>query len=397
MPTTPTLHTLDTPAALHDPYPHYRLLRETAPVLWDPVGYHWTVTRHREVTQALNSPALHAAPRRLGPRTPPTLRLLNSTMLDSDPPEHTRRRRAFSKAFTPRLIADLQPVITRQVHDALNRTHHRGHMDLIGELAAPLPLHVIGELLGVPPQHRGLLHAGSRGYARLWGGDETDPSTIQQAVDDVVAAIDYCRQLVTQRRHLPSSDLTSKLLAASDDATALTNDELAVNLFVVFTAGHYTTTDFLGSSLVALMHHRDQWQVLCDDPSTTPSAVWELLRYEPPVQFILRIAADDLQLGGCHIQAGQLVVLLLAAANRDPRAFPDPDRLDLKRTHNHHLAMGHGIHACLGSALARTQSEIVLTRLATHIPHLRLDPQSTITWKRNAGLRGPLRLDMRWD
>ncbi|MEU7190298.1 cytochrome P450 [Streptomyces sp. NPDC045369] len=165
---------------------------------------------------------------------------------------------------------------------------------------------------------------------------------------------------------------------------------------MVFTAGHYTTTDFLGNSVLALAHHPHQWQHLCTDPALAPAAVAELLRYEAPVQFVIRLAAQDLTLAGQHIKAGQLVVLLLAAANRDPRAFPDPDRLHLTRTPNHHLTLGFGIHSCLGTALARLQGEITLSRLAARMPHLR-PAGDTIRWKTTAGLRGPLRLPVRWD
>ncbi|MFH8591465.1 cytochrome P450 [Streptomyces rimosus] len=391
-----TLQALDNLSVLHNPYPLYRQLRETAPVLWDPVRHHWTVTRHHEVTQALRSPALHAVPRRLGPRTPPTLRLLNSAMLDSDPPEHTRRRRAFTQAFTPRLIADLAPAITHRVDTLLDRVHDHGHMDLIDDLAAPLPLHTIGQLLGIPEQHRPLVHAGARGYARLWGGDDTDQTTVGQAVRDVTAAIDYCRELITQRRHAPRSDMISRLASPAGRASSLSDGELAANLFMVFTAGHYTTTDFLGNAVIALAHHPHQWQLLRTSPALALPAVTELLRYEAPVQFVIRLAAQDLTLAGRHITTGQLVVLLLAAANRDPRAFPDPDHLDLTRTPNHHLALGSGIHSCLGTALTRTQGEITLRRLATRTPHLR-PACDTIHWKTTAGLRGPLRLPVRWD
>ncbi|KEF03378.1 hypothetical protein DF18_37900, partial [Streptomyces rimosus] len=215
-------------------------------------------------------------------------------MLDSDPPEPTRRRRVFTQAFTPRLTADLAPAITHRVDALLDRVHESGHMDLIEDLATPLPLHVIGQLLGIPPQDRPRLHAGARGYARLWGGDDTDQTTIGQAVTDITRAIDHCRELITQRRNAPRSDLISRLASPAGRAGSLSDGELAANLFMVFTAGHYTTTDFLGNSVLALAHHPHQWQQLCTDPALASSAVTELLRYEAPVQFVIRLAAQDL-------------------------------------------------------------------------------------------------------
>ncbi|NYI08295.1 cytochrome P450 [Allostreptomyces psammosilenae] len=396
-----TIETLREPVVRHDPYPFYRTLRERAPVLWDSVRWQWVLTRHQDVMTALRSPALSAARMSSGDELPPgvptAMALFARQLLFLDPPDHTRLRRLISKAFTPRMVEGLRPAITSLVDDLLDRALERGRMDVVDDLALTLPVDVIAEMLGVPRQDRGQLRAWSGSFGRLLDDEGMDEAAFFGAMTDLGEFVEYLSDLVEIRRRAPREDLISQLATVEEHGDQLSREELLANLVLVLAAGHLTTTHLLGNGVLALLRHPEQWRLLCGDPSVVPSAVQELLRYDSPVQRTDRLAVADVEIGGRQIRAGQSVVVMLGAANRDPEAFPDPDRLDLRRDDSHPLAFGHGIHTCLGMALARAEGEIAFGRLAARLPGLRLDEDGIVERDQSLVFRGLRHLPVRWD
>jgi cytochrome P450 len=394
-----SLDRLRHPGIRQDPYPFYRWLRESeTPVFWDASGQRWVVTRHRDVVAALRDPALSAVRLWAGPDADPQERrvveLLRAQMLFADPPDHTRLRRLVSRTFTPRMIDRLRPAVTTFVDGLLDRVCGQGRMDVVRDLAMPLPVTVIAEMLGVPPRDRGLLAGWSLSFAVLLDDAVLTPEQSRNAVAGLAAFAAYLSDLAALRRREPREDLVSELVAGGGEH--LSHDELLANLVLLLAAGHFTTTHLLGNGILALLRHPGQWRLLCREPSLAPSAVQELLRYDPPVQFTERVVARPTTLGGRPVRTGDPVVLLLGAANRDPEVFPDPGRLDLRRSGAQHVAFGHGIHTCLGMALARMEAETALTRLAARLPGLRLAPGTVPEREEGATFRGLRRLEVCW-
>ncbi len=313
-------------------------------------------------------------------------------MLTTDPPDHTRLRNLVSKAFTPRVIELLRPRIQQIADGLLDGTQDRGHMDLIGEFAFPLPITVICELLGIPVEERKQF--------RTWTQTlliETATASAPEGPDEQAARVaaaeaftHYIKTLLAEKRAHPGSDLTSQLVQAEDQGDALSEVELMSTIFLLIVAGHETTVNLIGNGMLVLLQHPDQLRLLRQDPSLLPSAVEELLRYTGPVSLATpRWASEDITLHGQVIRQGEMVLVALIGANTDPQQFHDPDLLDLTRAEHEHLAFGKGIHYCLGAPLARLEGQIAIGTLLRRLPDLRLasDPEQLV-WTRTPILRG---------
>jgi cytochrome P450 len=382
------------PKMLADPYPYYARLRASDPVHWADQFGGWILTRYADVVTVLRSPntsaeRTDAAKQRVGPEFHSMYELRSHAMLNADPPRHTRLRLLVNKAFTPRTVERLEPFVQQFVGQVLDAAQARGRMDVMAELAFPLPATVIAEMLGVPAQDRDRF--------KQWSDDSTAavgnlPSTLSSdvlrksltAMEQLQA---YFRGIIAQRRAEPRDDLLSALVKAQEEGDRLSDDELLANSVLLLNAGHETTTNLLGNGTLALLRHPDQLRRLRDDPSLIPSAVEEFLRYDSPVQFTSRILKADMELRGKKLKAGQIVLLLLAAANRDPEQFPDPDRLDVGRPDNKHVAFGLGSHFCLGAPLARLEGRLVFEALLRRAPGMRLDGPPP-KYRQNFNLRG---------
>jgi pimeloyl-[acyl-carrier protein] synthase len=344
-----------------DPYPLYRHLLESNPVQWNDVLDAWTLARYADVVAALTDPRFSADRTTQG--LPFDGYQVAKSMLVSDPPDHTRLRALVSKAFTPRMIEQLRPRIVAVVGELLDRMADReGPVDLIADLAYPLPVVVIAELLGVPPEDRVNFHEWSALLAA-----SLDPLVSGELMDRVATAREalhaYLRGVIEERRRQPRADLISALVTVQERGDALSEPELVVMCTLLLIAGHETTVNLIGNGMLAMLRHPDQLERLRAEPSLIVSAVEELLRFDSPVQMTGRIAASSVVIGGHTIEPGQWILPLLGAANHDPAEFAEPERLDLGRNANAHVAFGRGIHFCLGAPLARLEGQIAIGAL----------------------------------
>jgi cytochrome P450 len=356
-----------------DPYPRYRRLREISPVVRADDGA-LVVTRHADCIAVTRHPQLgHLPPHMLefvrpGWADHPALHQLFTSVLALNPPDHTRLRRLVSSSFTARRVQALQPRIAQMVQDLLVRMD--GDVDFIDAFAFPLPVNVIGELLGIPevdrPQFQGLV----RDWTQVL--EVVTPEALATADPAAATIRDYLAGLAAERRRKPGDDLISALVAAEEDGEKLTEDELLTMAALLFAAGFETTTNLLANSMVALLQNPDQLELLRRQPGLTAAAVEELLRYDTPVQLLSRVAWDDLEIAGVPVAGGDWIVAYLGAGNRDPERFTDPDRLDLARADNAPLSFGGGIHYCLGAPLARLEAQIAIPALLAHFPKLAL-------------------------
>ena len=363
------------PEFIEDPYPTYHRLRAEDPVHRNPLGF-WVLTRYEDVVAALRDPRLAKeaiasfVAARFGTATPAG----GLSMLDRDPPDHTRLRGLVSKAFTPRVVEALRPYIQSTVDRLLARVEDAHSMDLIEEFAYPLPVIVICQMLGVPVEDRDRF--------RQWGLDiARGLDTILLPPDSEVgrrstaarhALADYFRELIAERRASPRGDMLSDLIAAREAGDKLNEDELLATCILLLVAGHETTVNLIGNGVLALLRHPDQLQRLRKEPGLIGSAVEELLRYDGPVQRTARIPSEDVTIGGRTIPKGDLVMPFIGAADRDPAQFRDPDRLEIGRADNRHIAFGWGIHFCLGAPLARLEGQIAIGALVQKLPKLAL-------------------------
>jgi cytochrome P450 len=310
-------------------------------------------------------------------------------MLDKDPPDHERLRRLVSKAFTPRLIERMRPRVQEIADTLLDavKKKDKGGMDLIDDYAFPLPITVIAELLGVTAEDRNRF--------REWSDAAVSGDTTQEYVEKILlphmqAFIAYLRGLFEEKRRDPKDDLISALVLAEEAGDKLSEDELLAMVFLLLVAGHETTVNLIGNGTLALLQNPDQLQKLKDDPSLIKPAIEELLRYDGPVETSTeRFAREDVAIGDMVIPKGEMVMVVIAAADHDPERFPEPDAMDIARADNKHLAFGKGIHHCLGAPLARMEGQIALGTLLRRMPDLRLksSPES-LTWRPGMVLRG---------
>ncbi|MCF3106675.1 cytochrome P450 [Streptomyces roseoverticillatus] len=384
------------PQFVADPYPGFARLRAAGRVHWFGPSRQWLVPHYEDVRtllrdRRLGRTYLHRFPHEEFGRTAPPaahepFHVLNGHgLLDLEPPDHSRIRRLVSKAFTPRTIEDLAPVVARLASELVDDLLAAGGGDLIGAVAEPLPVAVIAAMLGIPAADRKLLRPWS---AAICGMYELNPDE-ETARNAVRASLDfsaYLRELIAERRTRPGDDLISALVLAHDEGERLTEQEMVSTCVLLLNAGHEATVNTTGNGWWALFRHPAQLAALRADHGLLPGAIEELMRYDTPLQLFERWVLDDIEIAGTVIPRGSEVALLFGSANRDPARFPAPDRLDITRTDNPHLSLGAGIHYCLGAPLARLELLASFGELLRRAPRLRLVAEPE--WKPGFVIRG---------
>jgi cytochrome P450 len=402
--TTQPLFNPLSPDFIRDPYPHYERLRNTDPMHLTPFGS-FVASRHAEASLVLRDKRfgkdfVDRSTRRYGPKIleEPVIRSMSHWMLQQDPPDHARLRGLVVKAFTARRVEDMRPRIQHIVDETLDRIIPQGHMDLIEDFAFRLPVTIICDMLGIPPEHREVFYASSRDGGRLLDPVPLSPEEIAKANVGHAAAELYFQQLFELRRRNPGDDLTTQLVQAEEDGSKLSNEELTANIILLFGAGHETTVNLIGNGLLALHRNPDQLALLKANPALITNAIEEFLRYDSSVQLTGRVALEDIDdIGGKKIPKGEQVLCLLGSANRDPAVYPDrPDRLDITRPNVKPLSFGGGIHFCLGAQLARIEAEVAIATLLRRLPELRLDNAENPEWRPTFVLRGLKKLPASW-
>jgi len=397
-----SLYRLLDPEVLADPYPLYARLRSEDPVHWDPFLHAWVVTRYADVLTVLHDYSADRTP------TPeqltamglsdlnPIAAVMVKQMLFLDAPAHTRLRGLASTAFTPRRVDVLRGHIQEIADRLLDRVAGAGRMEVIADFAAPLPAIVTAEMLGVPADDHPELKRWSADFAEMLGNFQHNPDRVPRVLRSVEEMTEYFRRAIERLRRQPREGLIHSLMTAEIDGDRLSEEEVIANCIVTMVGGQETTTNLIGNGLLTLLRHPAELARLRDDPSLTPSAVEELLRFESPSQHTARMAPSDRDLGGRPIRKRQAVIAVMGAANRDPERFPDPDRLDLSRAPNRHVAFGWAAHFCFGAPLARLEGQIAFDTLLRRLPGLRWEPRP-LAWRENLGLRGLTALPVVFD
>jgi len=376
--TAATTLQLTSPDVVADPYPHFATARAQAPVQWHEGLGMWLTFTHDAANTVLRTRTLGRIWTTRWPRQPmPAFTLIHrNSLLENEPPTHTRLRRLVAGAFARGHVERLRPRVAALAGQLADRIADIGStggaVDLIAEYAEPLPVQVIAELLGVPPSDRHLLRPWSNAIVKMYEYQVDDAQRI--AAERASAEfVEYLRDLVRQRRRAPEADLISSLIAESDgDGARLTEDELITTCTLLLNAGHEATVNVVGNGMTALLTHPDQLARLRSDETLVPSAVEELIRYDSPLQLFERTAIADTRIGDVTVARGQKIAALLGAANRDPDVFFSPDRFDGGRADNPHLGFGAGIHFCLGAPLARVELQTSLRTLFVRFPRLAL-------------------------
>ncbi|KFA88079.1 cytochrome P450 [Archangium violaceum] len=396
-----------TPEVTLDPYPFYASLREAGPIPFVPSLMRgcYVLTRHEDIASVLKNPVLFSsklmAPSAMMPREigEDVLRFfqVENNLLTSIPPLHTRLRGLVGRAFTPRRVAELEPRIREICGELLDTMLAREEFELVAELAAPLPVIVIAEMLGVEPERRLDFKRWSddllRTTAMMGASQELD-----RLRDSLLAFHAYLEAVVERRRREPRQDLISALLEASEsEGGFLSTLDIMAFTRLLLVAGNETTTNLIGNGMVALLRHPSEWERLAADPSLLPNAIEEMLRYDSPAQALVRLVMEDTELAGQALPKGSRVLLLLGAANRDPHRFPEPDRFDITREAQGHSSFGHGIHFCLGAPLARIEAKVVFEELFRRVRRVSFAPgqEGTIPWNQAFLIRGPKSLRMK--
>jgi len=385
-------HLLD-PQVLANPYPLYRRLRTEDPVHWDPFLHAWVVTRYEDVTRVLHdfSALRTPTPEQLNAmglaNLSPIAEVMVRLMLFMDGAAHTRLRGLCSQAFTPARVESLRVHIQEIADRLLDSVLPTGEMELISDFAAPLPSIVTAELLGVPTSDHRQLKKWSGDFAEMLGNFQHNPNRANHALNAINEMTSYFHSAIRQQRVRPREGLVHSLLAAEVNGDRLADDEIVANLIVTMVGGQETTMNLIGNGILTLLRNPAILEDLRRDMSLIPSAVEELLRYESPSQHTARLAPDDIELGGKTIRKRQAVIAVIGAANRDPERFRDPDRLDIRRKENRHVAFGFAAHFCFGAPLARLEGQIAFATILRRLNRLELKP-GLPTWRENLGLRG---------
>ena len=382
------------PEVLANPYPLFKRLRETDPVHWDPFLHAWVVTRYDDVIAVMLQCSADRTPRPeqleamgMMAELKPISQVMVKQMLFMDAPAHTRLRALCAVAFTPARVAALKQHIQDIADRLIDRVIDSEKMDVIADFANPLPAIVTAELFGVPVEDHQKLKDWSTDFAEMLGNFQHNTDRARRVLKSTESLLEYFQGAIRQQKENPRPGLVGSLLDAEVDGSRLTEEEIVANLIVTMVGGQETTTNLIGNGLVSLLKNPDQLELVKDDPSVWPSAVEELLRYESPSQHTARLAPEDMVLRGKKIQKRQAVIAVFAAANRDPERFPNPDKLDLKRTDNRHVAFAWGPHYCFGAPLARIEGHIAFETMLRRLPNLRLETQD-LEWRENLGLRG---------
>jgi hypothetical protein len=394
---------------MRDPYPLYRQLQEEAPVFWSQQMDAWVITRHEDVDGALKNPGLFSsarihkilygyADRRirgmwLAPLLRPLVRRLAKLkmrgfvemgtrfMWQNDPPEHTRLRKLMHQGFTAQLVTQLRPLIDERAQALIDKFCDRGHADFMADFAVPFPAQVVADIFGVSEDWEQLHHWENdlKLFLGARRGSAKDASTA--ALRSVAEMRKYFTAKIQERRKQPGEDLISRLAAAEEDGFYLDDRELCANMMVTLGAAQITTQDMLGNGLHALLRHPEQLEILRGNREQLLRGIDEIIRYDGPVQLTNRVLTADHTLRGKLLRRGQMVYLIRGAANRDPHRFPDPDRFDVRRNTQGHVAFGSGIHYCIGAALARAEGQLAFGAVFDRLPGLRLDEGKPVQWR----------------
>jgi pimeloyl-[acyl-carrier protein] synthase len=394
-------HLLD-PDARRDPYPLYRAFREAAPVHRSDIGF-WSLTRYHDVLSVLRDPRFSVDPRNASQldtmvagdaATPNPIREVGGrALLFTDPPDHTRIRGLVNKAFTARVVEGLRPRIRTIVDELLDAVAGRETIDVIADLAYPLPVNVICEMIGVPREDQERFRGLSAQVAPVLD-PLSPPDRINTALEGLLQFALYFNERIEERRSAPRDDLLSALIAAEDEQDRLSHEELIATCVLVFIAGHETTQNLIGNGLLALLRNPEELETLRADRGLVRGAIEELLRYDSPVQLTARHALEELEIDGHTIPKGAGVVAFLGAGNRDPAVFVDPERLDVRREKVSPLSFGAGVHFCLGAPLARAEAQIVFDTLLERYPSIELATDEP-EWRDTLTLRGLRSLPVR--
>jgi hypothetical protein len=389
------------PDFLRNPYPAFQQLRSTAPIMRTEMGF-WVASRYDDVTAILRDKRfgkcfVQRTEKQHGPDIweQPVYASMRNWMLVMDPPDHGRLRGLVARAFAPRHLKALRPRIQQLVDDSLDAVQDNGGMEFIKDFAHPLPVHVICDMLGIPLEERNQFFEGSRLSGRLIDPTPMTPDERKQVNEGHQQQAAYFQDLFERRRKTPGDDIITELLGAADDGDKLSDDELIGNIILLFGAGHETTVNMLGNGLLALLSDRPQWETLVADPSLVPNAVEEMLRFDSSVQMTGRVAFEDVEIGDVTIPAGEAVLNLLGAANRDPEHYDSPESFQVDRQNVQPASFGGGIHHCLGAPLARLEGEIAMAALIKRLPNIQLandDPD----WRLTFTLRGLTSLPVTW-
>jgi len=375
---------LVSPEFVANPYPLLERLRQEEPVYWsDGIGG-WLLTRYDDILVSFKQTTQYSNENRLGKAVeylPPEKRAnykpfedhyATKGLLHSDPPDHTRLRALVTREFTVMIVEKMRPRMLEVVDGLLDAAEKNGQMDVVPDLAAALPVQVIGEILGVPPPDRYLIRKWTDHILSFQGVNKPSEADLSRAQDALMEMRAYIKGMINERRRQPRGDLMGKFVAAESEGQRLSEAELISTCVTLFTAGHETTLSLISNTIYTLLANSDQYQLLRQDPGLLESAIEESLRYESPVSRQSRLMKEDTELAGKKLKKGEIVFQMLNAANRDPAYFTDPDKFDIQRKKNRHIAFGNGIHFCVGAALSRTESTIAVGTALKRFPNLRL-------------------------
>lgn len=393
---------LSSPDFVNDPYPVYRALREAEPVHWSDEWGVWVLTSYEDTSAVLRDPQRYSSvgrfsalldqlPPEVQPDVQPLRRHYSSGLIQSDPPDHTRLRGLVRQAFTPRVIEGFRGRVQAIVDGLLEPFLEARQLDIVMDFAYPLPVFVVSEILGAPSSDLDQVFRWTTdiGGLQATGGAREDKA--RRAAASIVEIEDWFGRIIAERRARPRSDLISDLIAAQESGDRLSDAELISMCVTLLLAGHETTKNLVSNGLLTLLRHPDQLAALRDDPTLMPTAIEECLRFESPIQRGWRRVAVETELRGHRLTPGQLVYYMFGAANRDPAQFPDPDRFDIRRQDNRHLAFGYGIHFCIGAPLARLEGAIAIDTIVRRLGQLELR-EERIEWGESVHVRCPKHL-----
>jgi cytochrome P450 len=379
---------------LDDPYPLLRQLRHEEPVFWSESIGGWILTRYDDIVPTFRDVAHfsnygrfakvveYLPAERRKKFEPFETHYRQKSMLQSDPPDHTRLRALIVKVFNANSIEEMRPKIKKIVNDVIDAVEPRRQMDVIRDLAFPLPFSVLGKIMGLPNTDQDNVKLWADEILLFQGVNRPPEAILERSQAALLAMRSYLTDLVNEKRRKPGEDLISELVKVEAEGIRLTEQELVYTCITMLGAGHETTTSLIGNGLFTLLSHPEEWRKLRENPSLLNSAIEEMLRYESPVARQPRVIKEAIELGGKKMLGGQVAFQMLNAANRDPDYFPDPDKFDIERQNNKHVAFGMGIHFCVGAGLARTEGQEVFKAIMERLPDIRLVSDKPI-WDRH--------------
>ncbi len=380
-----------------NPYPYFHEVRANDPMHWSEQWDAWLLTRYDDVALALRDwerfsssgksrRTMRAFPRELRQALEPLEENFSTGLINSDPPAHTRLRKLLARIFVPREIKKLRPHIQSIVDGLIDAVTDKGGMDLAQDFAYLLPTTIIAQMMGVPVKDRERFNAWADNINAIHTSRRAMADRFMNAQDNLLEMQDYFRRLYAQRKDDPRDDVLTRLAEADEDGDRFDEGELLATTVTLLMAGYETTISLISTGMLWLMRNPEQLEMLKADPSLITSTVEELLRYDSPVQRQLRVVSEDIELDGKRLKKGDLAACMIGAANRDPAQFPDPDRLDIRREDNKHVAFGYGIHFCLGGPLARVEGDVAISTLLRRLPNIRLADEPPV-WEENVLLR----------